>query len=177
MKNITALLFSSAILVAGCTNNQKTTEAVVEKAEVMVEETVASTVPKFKSDGIQNIYSSYEKLRDALVATDFESTKKYAVELGDAIQKDNTNEQQASILSSIKNATAIDEARLAFSSLTAEMETILSGSLESGEINKCFCPMANDNTGAYWLSTSKDILNPYFGDKMLKCGSVQATIN
>jgi len=39
-----------------------------------------------------------------------------------------------------------------------------------------FCPMADSNKGASWLSKSKDILNPYFGSKMLKCGSVKDTI-
>jgi len=38
------------------------------------------------------------------------------------------------------------------------------------------CPMAL-NTGAYWLSSSKEIRNPYFGDKMLKCGSTKETLN
>jgi Cu(I)/Ag(I) efflux system membrane fusion protein len=35
-----------------------------------------------------------------------------------------------------------------------------------------FCPMAFDNSGASWLSNEQQIRNPYFGDKMLKCGSV-----
>ena len=38
------------------------------------------------------------------------------------------------------------------------------------------CPMADDNAGADWLSLDKEIRNPYFGDKMLKCGSVAETI-
>jgi Cu(I)/Ag(I) efflux system membrane fusion protein len=32
--------------------------------------------------------------------------------------------------------------------------------------------MANNNSGADWLSLEKVIKNPYFGDKMLTCGSV-----
>jgi len=35
-----------------------------------------------------------------------------------------------------------------------------------------YCPMAFDNAGANWLSNEEQIRNPYFGDKMLKCGSV-----
>jgi hypothetical protein len=35
-----------------------------------------------------------------------------------------------------------------------------------------FCPMAFDNKGAFWLSDKAEIRNPYFGDKMLKCGKV-----
>jgi Cu(I)/Ag(I) efflux system membrane fusion protein len=34
------------------------------------------------------------------------------------------------------------------------------------------CPMAFDNTGANWLSNEEQIRNPYFGDIMLKCGTV-----
>lgn len=40
-----------------------------------------------------------------------------------------------------------------------------------------YCPMAFDNKGAYWMSTTKEILNPYFGDKMLNCGSNKDGIN
>ena len=36
-----------------------------------------------------------------------------------------------------------------------------------------FCPMAFDNKDAFWLSKDKEIKNPYFGDKMLKCGEVK----
>jgi Cu(I)/Ag(I) efflux system membrane fusion protein len=36
-----------------------------------------------------------------------------------------------------------------------------------------FCPMAFDNKGAFWISADKEIRNPYFGDKMLKCGEVK----
>ena len=48
--------------------------------------------------------------------------------------------------------------------------------LQSGTIYKQYCPMAFNNEGAYWLSESKDIMNPYFGDRMLKCGRVDAEI-
>ena len=38
-----------------------------------------------------------------------------------------------------------------------------------------FCPMADDNKGAYWLSSEKEIKNPFFGQQMLTCGSVKET--
>lgn len=38
------------------------------------------------------------------------------------------------------------------------------------------CPMANNNQGALWLSAEQEIRNPYFGDAMLKCGSVVETL-
>ena len=36
--------------------------------------------------------------------------------------------------------------------------------------------MAFEGKGDYWYSTSEEIRNPYFGDKMLKCGRVDETI-
>ncbi|MEZ4932962.1 MAG: DUF3347 domain-containing protein [Saprospiraceae bacterium] len=36
-----------------------------------------------------------------------------------------------------------------------------------------YCLMAIDNKGADWLSEEEEIRNPYFGEKMMKCGSVK----
>ena len=33
------------------------------------------------------------------------------------------------------------------------------------------------NNGSFWLSENKEILNPYFGNKMLKCGETKETID
>ena len=40
-----------------------------------------------------------------------------------------------------------------------------------------YCPMAFDNKGAYWISNETEIRNPYFGEKMLKCGETRDTLN
>jgi len=39
------------------------------------------------------------------------------------------------------------------------------------------CPMADQDTGAYWISLEKHVINPYFGERMLKCGSVEEEWN
>ena len=39
-----------------------------------------------------------------------------------------------------------------------------------------FCPMAFDFKGAFWLSDSEEILNPYFGEEMLTCGNVDVEL-
>lgn len=36
-----------------------------------------------------------------------------------------------------------------------------------------FCPMALDGAGAYWLASTREIANPYFGEAMLRCGEVR----
>lgn len=40
-----------------------------------------------------------------------------------------------------------------------------------------YCPMAFNNNGGYWISKSKEIKNPYFGEKMLKCGQITETLS
>jgi hypothetical protein len=36
--------------------------------------------------------------------------------------------------------------------------------------------MANKGDGGDWLSTEKEIRNPYYGDEMLECGRVAEEI-
>src|SRR5688500_4829191 len=40
-----------------------------------------------------------------------------------------------------------------------------------------YCPMAFNNKGAYWLSNTTEIRNPYFGNKMLKCGETADSLD
>ena len=40
-----------------------------------------------------------------------------------------------------------------------------------------YCPMAFNNKGAYWISKDKQISNPYFGDKMMRCGVNKSELN
>lgn len=40
-----------------------------------------------------------------------------------------------------------------------------------------YCPMAFNDAGAYWLSKTEDIKNPYFGKKMLTCGEVKDSLD
>jgi Cu(I)/Ag(I) efflux system membrane fusion protein len=39
-----------------------------------------------------------------------------------------------------------------------------------------FCPMANNGKGAYWLSETREIRNPFYGDEMLTCGETKDTL-
>ena len=39
-----------------------------------------------------------------------------------------------------------------------------------------YCPMAFDNAGGYWISTEKEINNPYFGKAMPHCGETIETL-
>jgi membrane fusion protein, copper/silver efflux system len=51
------------------------------------------------------------------------------------------------------------------------------GALGAGTVYIMHCPMAFDNRGASWLQDNEDLVNPYFGDMMLKCGTVEEVIS
>lgn len=40
-----------------------------------------------------------------------------------------------------------------------------------------YCPMAFNDKGAYWMSDTAVVLNPYFGDQMLHCGSTEDSLD
>ena len=41
---------------------------------------------------------------------------------------------------------------------------------------KDFCPMYNNKKGAFWLSETKEIKNPYLGKSMPTCGTIKEEI-
>lgn len=56
------------------------------------------------------------------------------------------------------------------------MRFVKSIALKDNTIYIQYCPMALNDKGAHWLSSSAEIRNPYFGKKMLECGEVLETI-
>src|SRR5690554_951460 len=89
----------------------------------------------------------------------------------------NADEEVLALVSAMSENKDIKLQREKFQPLNDWMESKVEGGLKSGTIYKQYCPMAFDNQGAYWLSTDKNVLNPYFGDVMLRCGRVDAEIN
>ncbi len=43
-------------------------------------------------------------------------------------------------------------------------------------VYKIFCSMYDNDKGAYWISDSKEVKNPYYGASMLDCGVVEEEI-
>lgn len=76
-------------------------------------------------------------------------------------------------------APDIDQSRQAFHQLSQAVTKAIErfGFAGTDPVYVLYCPMAFDNTGARWLQDSKDVLNPYFGEMMLTCGSVEDMIS
>ncbi len=134
--------------------------------------------PKFKNKYLGIAYFNYLSLKDALVASDKEKAKQTASQLDKSLEKVEGSKKAQTEAGKISNATSLEDQRLAFNGLSNEMaDLVKNGKLSMGEIYLEYCPMANNNEGAFWLSNQKDIRNPYLGDRMLKCGSIKETIN
>jgi hypothetical protein len=123
------------------------------------------------------VYNHYIAIKTALVQTDAELAQDHAKQMIAELENTEANAEIATAARKLATSTDVNVQREAFSELTKSMDAILEGALKSGEIYKQYCPMAFEGKGDFWYSNSKEIRNPYFGDKMLKCGRIEATIN
>lgn len=135
----------------------------------------------------ENVLRSYLALKDSFVASDAKQISNEAksvlgvlnnLDLSDLGEMEKGHVAKISeMLDIMASKEDLDNQRAHFVILNESFVAIASN-LES--LNETFyvqqCPMANDNRGAIWLSSEKEIRNPYFGNAMLKCGSVIETL-
>ena len=173
-----AICLSTALF--SCKNETKKTEPEVVTIETTPEKkihTSAKPEAEFSDPKVGAVYNNYIELKTALVNTNSELAAKACDNLMTSYSNsENVDEETTQAIEKIKNSTDVESQREAFVTVTNTVEKMLEGALKSGAVYKQFCPMAFGNTGAYWLSNTKKIQNPYFGDKMLKCGRVASEI-
>lgn len=146
-----------------------------EMHESTASETPAAKVA-FKDEETTQVFNTYLALKDALVETDGAKVSVEAKKLEALLADEKHNSIKAEVQ---KIAESTDPAiqREAFDELSEQMIALAKNSeLTSGNLFLQHCPMANGNKGANWLSLSEEIRNPYFGDKMMTCGSVTEKI-
>lgn len=78
--------------------------------------------------------------------------------------------EEAKSLQAASNLTA---QRKAYQRLSDALYLTLKTFKGGKKFYRAYCPMAFDDKGAYWLSSSKSIRNPYFGEEMLQCGEIR----
>lgn len=149
------------------------------------------TLDKQAKEGLQPLYTGYLQWKDALSRDDFEEAAKQAVNMRLALETVNMEHFQGEAhsvwmdyqsklgksLEHVRHFTNIEELRKAFQSVS---ETMIDMTITFKPLDRLIyvqhCPMADNNTGADWLSTNKEIRNPYFGSSMLTCGEVTKEI-
>ncbi len=178
-RSIFIFVLVSTVLLS-CKNDTKQSEPEV----ITVEETsnkepykAADTKAEFNDPKVEEVYNRYIDLKTALVNTNSSDAAAAAEQLMTAFANVGVEEEALTAAQTMTEAgDDVEGQRVAFETVTKHVEAMLQGALKSGTIYKQFCPMAFDNKGAYWLSNSNEIYNPYFGDVMLRCGRVDSEI-
>ncbi len=75
-----------------------------------------------------------------------------------------------------KNGSDIKQQRVQFVAMSEAVYELVKNFGAGRPLYHDYCPMARDDQGAMWISESKEIKNPYFGDQMLTCGTVEEVI-
>jgi len=149
-----------------------------------------NTPDEFKIQ-LASLVANYLTLKDNLVATNAKNSQESAKELSTKLTaidmmllKDDAHVYWMNQLKTIKeNITAIsnidniESQRIHFGYLSqAIIESVKVFGVNEDIFYVQFCPMAKNNEGAFWLSSETQIRNPYFGDVMMQCGTVEDTL-
>lgn len=135
-----------------------------------------SEIPTFKNGKITASYESYLNLKAAIQKSDQELAKEEAEQLLNSLAKlEGTNRLQKGA-TKLAASPDLESQKAAFSDFSGEFADFLKGRVAESQLYLARCPMANNNSGGFWLSHKKEIHNPFFGGKMLTCGSIKETI-
>lgn len=116
--------------------------------------------------------NSSSKLKEALQSFNAKNlSEKEQQEVNDILESAIENAEHIS-----ENANKIDHQREHLVSLSEDIRDLIAIIGTSQKLYEDFCPMANDNQGAIWISNVKEINNPYMGTKMPTCGKVNRII-
>ena len=137
---------------------------------------------------MEQVIDAYLQLKDAFVKDDEQATEKATILMAEKVAAvvptklegeglaawHNHQEVYESKLKEMLHIKGLDNKRSYFSHLSEIMYcTIKSFGLKQGHLFAIFCPMAFDGKGAYWISDSKTVQNPYFGHEMPTCGEIK----
>ena len=147
--------------------------------------------PAFEKQ-LAKVYEASLQLKDAFISSDPAKVKSATLKVKGAVAQtdmkllkgqahtDWMNYQKSlnTHLDKIGSVSAIDEQRKHFAAYNEALyKSIKAFGVGEKQVYYQHCPMALNNEGANWLSDTKEIRNPYFGAKMLTCGSTKEVIN
>ncbi|MCK6616320.1 MAG: DUF3347 domain-containing protein [Cyclobacteriaceae bacterium] len=156
-------ILAFALVIAACGKTEKASD---EQTQTTTKET---------NEALKVVLTGYFDVKDALVNDDAAKAKEAAAALI-ASTGDYANALNES-LNKIASTDDIEAQRVAFETLSMNLYEAAKQGGAGMTIYKQYCPMAFDDKGAFWLSDEKQVLNPYFGASMLRCGSVKEEIN
>jgi len=144
--------------------------------------------PVQKPDELQAVFEAYFRLKDAFVQSNASEVKKYAaslnntfkdVDMGKLPHNAHTvwmekSQRLMTLTQQLAEEKDLDKQRKTFASLSEQLYPLAKVVSFKDNIYYQTCPMFNG--GSYWLSREEHIKNPFYGSKMLSCGSTVETI-
>jgi len=123
----------------------------------------------------ENILNKYLAVKNALVSGNSKLASQETLSLQKSIKDDNNFAQKNALLKATQTmakAGNLEKQRAAFNDVSTNMWKLVASTKKgSAPVYYQYCPMKQ----AYWLSTEKEIKNPYYGAAMLSCGSISDT--
>jgi membrane fusion protein, copper/silver efflux system len=192
MKKSAFLIFSLALIFACTTPKERETKLKPLKGDFDSEIKVFDNPSAAVQSQTLDILLKYLQIKDALIEENGSKVK----ELSDSMlnflysfdpeliiegRQAYYNRKMAFItdnVSQMSKTTKVAEQRLIFISLSIQVYGLVKAyGLENMTVFQMFCSMADNNDGAFWLSASEEIENPYHGAKMLNCGEIKEVIS
>lgn len=137
----------------------------------------ASMPATIQDDQLNAVYPHYLQLTNALVVENVNEARTAANAIETGANAAPNGKNLARLAASITASSDIETQRAAYAELSEEMIALVKqAGMQQGELYLTHCPMAFDDKGASWLSNSETVRNPYYGDKMLNCGTVKETL-
>lgn len=170
-------IFGIAILTALMACNQAEKKSTETNDSTKTDSVSVKNEVSIKDERKLAIFTQYVDLKNALVKSDAEGAKKTAAVLKNSLAAYEGCEPTAEIAEKIASSNNLVAQRKDFTVLSADLIALLKNAeIEKGTIYVQHCPMANKGNGGDWLSTEKEIKNPYYGNEMLECGRVAEEI-
>lgn len=162
------------------------TEPVKETTEKSAE--VKTTQATQATFSINEIVSNYLTLKNALTKDDTKGAANAGKALYAIFNSVNPNSIDANLKTEYldiaddakehaehigANGGNIEHKREHFAMLSKDMNDLIKSFKSEKKLYQDFCPMYDGGKGAIWISETKEIKNPYYGSKMLTCGSMK----
>lgn len=189
-----AFSFAIAVMIASCSRKKTESPAHHDKENITATDTPTSIATEIKvfenvdasvKAQISNLFANYFALNNSFIEDNNDAAKAQAKTFLDTFEKFDMSKlvgdqmnfyhvQLAKITTSLKSISEsvdIEESRTQLSIVSEGMYALVKAyHSNEAELYYQFCPMAMNHEGAYWISETKQILNPYMGQRMLTCG-------
>ena len=140
---------------------------------------------------LKQVFDDYILLKDALVNDNAKNAQQAGKQITQSLKNVNMkllSDEKAhnhwmtiqkelnTSANAISSNTDISKQRGHFKHLSAHMISSVQLFGVNENVYVQFCPMADNNKGAYWISLEEEVRNPYYGEAMLTCGEVRDTL-